>query len=708
MSTSSNPSGTTQAEQVRAHFQRQINRLFEEVARLSEQDLEPSNYYGEFLPRVLAGIAAPAGVVWLRTPQGNLQLQAQVNLRQVGLEENEEGRLAHNELLRQAMMTGRPVLALPHSSFAAAEAGGQAAGNPTDFVVLLAPILVDKLVVGLIEVWQEANRNPDARQGFLSFVVQMAGLASVYARNHQLRQMSGQQQLWIQLEAFARQAHNSLNPMEVAYSVANEGRRLVECDRISVAVRRGKKTTIEAISGADVVEKRSNLVQRMRRLSDRVIVWGEKLVYNGNRDDSLPPDVLDALDHYLAESNSKLLVILPLQDEREKDSKKPPRSALVMESFEPAASPEQLMARLEVVGRHATSALYNAVEYRRIPMRFVWLPLAKIQEGLGGKARTITLGVVLGLLLLLWLLTVPPTVLPLPGQTLKMDAKGQLLPKERQWTYSTWSGDAQVYEISPDIKPGSDVGKDQILMTMHSTDLWIKLRNLKNGIAIDEQEVQSLKKQFQDAPALDKWQIGRELARKEPELTGKQLQLNDLIKLTNANPADPRYFYIKSPIAGKILNSDFQEKLRNRTVKPSEPLLRIGNKEGEWEIELKIPQKHIGQVLKAFEKNPDGELDVDVLLLEDPTHVYTGKLARNKIGGEATPNQDEHNESEPVVIAYIRINGSDIPEGERIPQSLLVAGIEVHTKIRCGQHRLGYSLFYGLWEFFYEKVVFFF
>ena len=140
----------------------------------------------------------------------------------------------------------------------------------------------------------------------------MAGLASVYARNHQLRQMSGQQQLWIQLEAFARQAHNSLNPMEVAYSVANEGRRLVECDRMSVAVRRGKKTTIEAISGADVVEKRSNLVQRMRRLTDRVIVWGEKLVYNGNRDDSLPPDVLDALDHYLAESNSKLLVILPL------------------------------------------------------------------------------------------------------------------------------------------------------------------------------------------------------------------------------------------------------------------------------------------------------------------------------------------------------------------------------------------------------------
>ncbi|HMC66646.1 MAG TPA: hypothetical protein VKI65_17055, partial [Gemmataceae bacterium] len=456
MSTSSNPQlGGAQGEQVRAHFQRQINRLFEEVARLSEQELDPSQYYGEFLPRVLAGIAAPAGVVWLRTAQGNLQLQAQVNLRQVGLETSEEGRLAHNELLRQAMQTGRPIMALPHSSFAAPESGGQAAGNPTDYLILLAPILVEKLVVGLVEVWQDAHRNPDARQGFLSFVVQMAGLASVYARNHQLRQMTGQQQLWIQLEAFARQAHSSLHPTEVAYTVANEGRRLVECDRISVAVRRGRKTAIEAISGADVVEKRSNLVQRMRKLADRVIVWNDKLVYNGNRDDSLPPDVLDALDHYLAESNSKLLVILPLSDERDKDSKRPPRSALVMESFEPAAVPEQLMARLEVVGKHATSALYNAVEHRRIPMRWVWMPLAKVQDGLGGKARAITLGVVAALAVLMFLFTVPPDILPLPGQTLKMDAKGQLLPQERQWTFSSKEG--QIVEISPDIKPGVDV-----------------------------------------------------------------------------------------------------------------------------------------------------------------------------------------------------------------------------------------------------------
>src|SRR5207244_10779282 len=139
---------------------------------------------------------------------------------------------------------------------------------------------------------------------------------------------------------------------------------------------------------------------------------------------------LKALDAYLAESNSKLLVVLPLKDERENESKKPPRSAVMMECFDPAQSPEQLVARLEVVGRHATSALYNAAEHKRIPMRFIWQPIAKVQEGLGGKARAITYGIVAGVVLLLGAMIFVP-------YPLKLDAQGQLLPREAQFSSPT-------------------------------------------------------------------------------------------------------------------------------------------------------------------------------------------------------------------------------------------------------------------------------
>ena len=55
----------------------------------------------------------------------------------------------------------------------------------------------------------------------------------------------GQQQLWVQLEGFARDCHASLNPIEVAYRVANDGRRLIDCDRVSVGIRYGRRVTVE-------------------------------------------------------------------------------------------------------------------------------------------------------------------------------------------------------------------------------------------------------------------------------------------------------------------------------------------------------------------------------------------------------------------------------------------------------------------------------
>src|SRR5437773_9252144 len=76
---------------------RHINRLIEEVGRLAESELPPTEFYGEMLKRVLSAMAAPAGAVWTRTTQGNLQLSFQINMREVGLDRNEGAKLAHED-----------------------------------------------------------------------------------------------------------------------------------------------------------------------------------------------------------------------------------------------------------------------------------------------------------------------------------------------------------------------------------------------------------------------------------------------------------------------------------------------------------------------------------------------------------------------------------------------------------------------------------
>ncbi len=336
---------------------RQIDQAFEEVARLSGADLPPTNFFQDFLERVLTGIDAPAGAIWLKNVQGFLNLQCQANIDSVGLDRHKNGRQSHNELLRQAFQTAKPILLEPFGSTGILE--GIPAGNPTDFVVLIAPILLDeKTAIGLLEVWQEPRWDAKMKRVHLNYIIQMAGYASNYLRNQQGRQALNQEQLWNQLESFYSQIHSSLDITTVSYQVANEGRRLIACDRLSVATRDGKTAKIEAVSGADVVEKRATQIKLMRKLAESVFKWDEKLVYRGVKDDGLPPDVYEALDHYLGESAAKLLVVQPLRDPRKKT--RTPRS------FAPASP--------------ARPSSWNATSRRPSPSRF--LPAWKSSPGI--------------------------------------------------------------------------------------------------------------------------------------------------------------------------------------------------------------------------------------------------------------------------------------------------------------------------------------
>jgi hypothetical protein len=513
--------------------------------------------------------------------------------------------------------------------------------------------------------------------------------------------MVDQQQLWTGLEAFARQVHGSLDPTEVAYLVANEGRRLIECDRLSVGLRQGRRPVVEAISGADLVENHSNLVQHMRQLIARVLDWGEQVIYTGHPDESLPPPVLEALDAYLAVSPSKLLAIFPLRDPRDHGRSKQARSGLLMECFHPTAAPEQFLGRLDVIGRHAASALYNAAAYRRIPLAWLWKPLAFVKEGLGGKARALFCLALLGVAALVAALV----LVPFP---LKLDAHGKLLPEERRWIYTPVEG--QVIRFEEGVQPGRLIAENQALILLYDVQLEIRLVQLANDIAGAQQAIEALARQESEATTeVDRLRLSAEKKQKEFFRDRKLLERQALRERTHSDEARPGYFWLKSPLTGTLLNSDFRENLANRAVKPSEPLLRIGDKTRAWEIELKIPQQHLGQIVAAFDPQlSDAELDVDVMLVSSPTRVYKGKLARSRITSQAVPDRENPSHPEPIVLASVRIDGPDIPDVERIPHDLLITGTEVHTRIRCGDRPMGYSLFHGLWEFVYEKVGFLF
>ena len=70
----------------------------------------------------------------------------------------------------------------PHSELEGAPTG-IVPGNPTDYLLLLVPIIIDNAVAGLMEVFQDASRKPAAHRGYLNFLQVIATLAARYIRN---------------------------------------------------------------------------------------------------------------------------------------------------------------------------------------------------------------------------------------------------------------------------------------------------------------------------------------------------------------------------------------------------------------------------------------------------------------------------------------------------------------------------------------------
>jgi hypothetical protein len=271
----------------------QIRGLVSEIEGLARAQVSPEEFYQGFLHRVVAALAAIGGAVWTLDEEGRLNLSAQINLAETKLHESQEEQQRHGKLLRTFLTSGQGGLVQPR--YANAE---DDSANPTEFLMVLGILKSDQDIRGLVEIFQRTGGRPAVERGYLRFIMQMCELAEDYLKTRQLRLYSDRQAIWTQLEQFTRSAHGSLDPRATAYTLANEGRRLIECDRVSLAIRKGKHCRIEAVSGQETFDKRSNTVSLLGKLASVVVRAGEPLWYTGDARD-LAPQVEEAVEAYV-------------------------------------------------------------------------------------------------------------------------------------------------------------------------------------------------------------------------------------------------------------------------------------------------------------------------------------------------------------------------------------------------------------------------
>lgn len=664
----------------------QIRGLVGEIAQLSKRDISVGDYFSEFLNRVIAALSAIGGVVWLVRDDGSLELAYHVNFTATKLAspDSQDNFRRHGLLIQRTVQSREGSIVAPQSGVGDPDQPA----NATEFLLVLGPVIVEKDIRAVIEVFQRPVTEPSAQRGYLRFLLQMCELAGEFLKNRQFRAFTDRQALWNQLEQFTKAAHTTLDSRETAYTLANEGRRLIECDRVSVAVRRGRKCKIEAISGQDLFDKRSNVVTLLSKLANAVVKNGEPLWYAGDTE-NLAPQVERAVQEYVDESHSKNVVVIPLRSPgRPKTSVEDPDpepgpsfGALIVEQIEDASLRDGAQQRIHVVAEHGSTALGNCLSHQSLFLYPVWKWL--------GKSRVIvSLRVLPKTLLVLAALIGGIVALCVVPKDFALESPGKLQPVIRRDVFAPQEG--VVSEVL--IKHGDRVNEGDTIVTLRNTDFDVQIEKLRGDMRSKEEELSSeLRAQFEQRSG-NRREDRVDHASRSRELEQAIRSLKSQIEIYRQKLMNEE---VRSPISGEVITWDVKTKLESRPVQPGQVLLSVAQPEGEWELELQMAEDRMGHITRAVHEAEEENrpLEVTFILATEPKQRFKGTVK------EVHRSAEVHGEKGSVVTIKVAFDKSDLKE-------LLRPGAEVTAKVHCGTRSVGYVWFHDLIGFVQSRIFF--
>ena len=661
----------------------EIEELIHEIAELAREEVSSQDFYRSLLDRAVESLAAVAGAVWLSDGSGRLQLEYQTGLARIGLEQQGADRQMHTRLVETAARLGEAQVVSPHS-------GSGAPGdltNTTEYLLMLCPIRLDGESVGVLEVFQRSDTSRSAQQGFLRFLGALCELATDFHSHLRQRQMRDRSTLWGQFQQFAERAHGSLGLKETAYVLANEGRRLIGCDRLSVSVRRGSRMRLRSVSGLDTFDRRSNLVRRLEKLIRAVTATGEPLWFTGSASDptagvGLPPQIDEPLNEYLDESHARMLAIIPLMEEEPDQTggrRRPPVGVLVVEQFDSSRADDALRQRVAAVARQSAPALRNALDYQSIPFLPVMKLLRKTLWFLQFRQLPKTAAVLI-------LLAAASLALVFVPADFEIGGTAELQPRVRRDVFATGDGVVRMIHVHRN----SAVTDETVVVSLRDSDLDFKLSQLLGDLQTTQKELDTVQISLRATNPNEPREQAQynQLAAREIELQSELLSLESQRKILRRQIDE---LDVHSPIAGQVLTWDLRKTLDARPVKRGQVLMTVADVDGPWVVEIQVADEHIGHVLDAQRAIRD-DLTVEFMLSADPGVTHVGKIE------SVAPNAERDETDGPTVLVTVGFDKEQVAG--------LRPGASVICRIHCGRRPVGYVWFHELIEAVQKRLLF--
>ena len=666
----------------------QIRGLVNEIAQLSKSGATAEEFYPELLSRIITALAAAGGAIWLLDEDRQLNLQYQINAEPSILEEDNEDATRHTRLIQRVANTGQSLLVPPYSG----TTDGESEGNPTGYLLCLGALQHDGHNDGLIEIFQRPGTAPDTQRGYLRFLQQMCELAAEWLRSQKLRTLGDRQTLWQQADSFARATHESLDLKETAYIVANEGRRLIGCDRVSVAIKKGRKCKVQAISGQDTIENRSNIVTALNNLSTRVVAAGEPLWHDGATED-LPPQIEEALEDYVDESYGRNIAVLPLREperrlgldnesgaageiDRDNAHRGEVIGALIVEQIESDIPEDVFRARCDLVYEHGTRAIASSRAHSNLFLMPLWRALGRASWVLRARTLPKTIGVV-GLLLAVVL------GLTFIKKDFNLEAEGTLVPQEKREIFAPMDGEVIAVNFDHD----DPVQQNDVLIELRNRDIEIQIADIEGQIQTNLAEQAKVQGQLSRRQLLKPSEL-RSLQAEKNELQTKDSVLQRKLKLQQDRKAE---LQIRSPIKGTVVSWDVEKNLRQRPIMTGQVLMEVADLEQNLVLEVELPEKregHLDEYISQQRLTDRDQLSVTYILATDPDEPMDAKLLIDSISKRADANE-EHG-------AVIRMRAD--PDQATLRNLQPRPGAKVIAKIYCGRRSSGFVFFHEIYE----------
>ncbi len=457
---------------------------------------------------------------------------------------------------------------------------------------------------------------------------------------------------------------SSLDEQELSKVVANDARMLLGCERVQIFKNVASRFSLQAVSSVSVFEKRTELLRCSARIAKQACRTNAPILSSQVSDHG---HLQASIDEYRELSGMPFFAFFPLQAKLRNRKPRAPGGVLLAEFAEIPLFFEFVRAA-NIVIPQSSLALFNVQTISSIPFHNTLFFLGR-SLNLKGLTRFL-LYVVLPVALLFLTFFIQTDF--------KIRMHGSLRPATEQLVFSPH--DSFVENVL--VEHGESVTEGQLLVELRSPALNLELEEAMG-------EIQKLTK-FKAAKiiAINQASTGnvddRSIqAKLASEVADLQFQISSYEDKRDYTQRRIDELKIYSPIAGRIVTWNVEKLLREKPVRWGDPLLKVADESGDWELKFKAAEKKIGYILNASNSQPGSlaDLNVEYFFESNPDQKFSTSIE----------NISSSTEIDAEVGPSVAVNCEIDPK-----QTLKRHGAKVVGDVVCGRRPIAFVWTYEL------------